>query len=377
MKSTFHEARCLERDLSGNNMYCAIQVSPGMSTTVTQKDVAEHLGISPGMVGRALRNDPAYTQETRQRIQLAAQELGYRLGSNHDARQLASRRHGLKTRHSTIGWLWRDTGATHPFWLLLQNGIQTAALDNDVEVLLLHHLPSLGWDRVDGIIGITEDPAFVVHGSLSHLPFVSIIAESDCYPHIIADETDGMKQAVNHLIALGHRKIAYFADPCTHMVQKRVAAFNETLDSAGIPVQKSWQWLLWDWGPMEKRGLRSAEAWIRRGFAQQGFTAIVVQNDRAAIGTINALHAAGLRVPQDISVIGFDSTDECELASPRLTSVKLPLVEIGKKAVEVLLEMNQHEAKGQDVFRLSDIVMPVTLDVRDSTAPVLRRKGMH
>src|SRR5690606_19753497 len=121
-------------------------------------------------------------------------------------------------------------------------------------------------------------------------------------------------------------------------IQHRREGYRAALCEAGIEPRHEWERLLWNWGEFVLRGRRGMKDWFADGFSKTGITALLVQNDRAAIGAIQALQQAGLRVPHDVSVVGFDSTDECELSSPRLTSVHVPLAEIGNAAVEMLMQ---------------------------------------
>ena len=105
-------------------------------------------------------------------------------------------------------------------------------------------------------------------------------------------------------------------------------------------------------------------AWLKDDWNQLGCTAVMVQNDEAAIGAMEALEAAGKRVPQDVSVVGFDGIDICEYARPRLTSVEVPLQEIGKTATEILLRQLDEKH-----FEIEHAVLPTGVCVRESTSP--------
>jgi DNA-binding LacI/PurR family transcriptional regulator len=195
-------------------------------------------------------------------------------------------------------------------------------------------------------------------------------------PSVVADDHSGARQAVEYLISLGHKSIAYLTDTSAGnpLSRQRLAGYHEALRAAGIHPSRAWIAQLKNYGPMHKRGLLSMRQWLRRGFQELGCTALLVQNDLAAIGAMEALREAGIRVPEQLSVIGFDSTDECELVTPQLTSVRVPLEEIGARATELLLsQISQRQIQEKEV-RLSPVIFPTRLEVRQSTAPPIHTK---
>lgn len=337
-----------------------------MSRNVTQKQIGQRLGISPGMVGRALRNDSAYSAETLERIQRVAQEMGYHQGTNQGARHLAGRRHGRSTRHGVIGILPFDTAGTIlPYYARLHQGISRAAQGRGLEVMGLLDHASLGWECVDGLVGYGEKQEELARQLGPDLPYVSIGTRAVGCPAVLSDDGHGMRQAVSHLLDLGHERIGYLADPASSsMVKTRQEAYIQSLQTAGIKPLPQWQRQLMPGGAMEARGRLSMLRWLEAGFLKTGLTAIMVQNDRSAIGTMETLQAAGLRVPMDISVVGFDSTDECELCSPHLTSVSVPLEEMGAEALELLLLLQDANLNPNTI-----VTLPVHLEVRASSGP--------
>lgn len=337
-----------------------------MNSTVTQKEIAHKLGVSPGMVGRALRNDPAYSAQTRERIQNIAREMGYHQGLNQGARQMASRRHGRRAQHGMIGLLPMAQGSDDlPYYAHLQQGVLRAAHLADFDVLTLNPTPSAGWERVDGLIvhGEVDDERF--SQMALPMPYVGLMQNRRDRWGVSADGADGTRRAVQHLLELGHRNIGFLGSPEVATVNQRIHAYRKALTAGGFAVNPLHQWILWDHGPMEKSGRFSMESWLQSNFHELKLTALLVQNDRAAIGAMSVLQKAGYRVPDDISVIGFDSTDECELSTPRLTSVRVPLELIGAKAVELLLMQIR---EGEEELEPQNLMLPVDLEIRDSCA---------
>lgn len=252
-----------------------------------------------------------------------------------------------------------------PYWTRLVNAIQETALRHGQEVLLLHDQPSAGWDRVDGIIGHSELAPRCRSQLPVEVPFVGIFSAIHGISSIEIEDAVGAELATRHLIDLGHTRIGYLLDASENnlTIQHRLGGYRLALRESKINPRPEWEYVLWDWGEFVRRGRLSMKQWLQDGFLKTGITALVVQNDRAAIGAIQILQEAGLHVPRDISVIGFDSTDECELSSPRLTSMRVPLADIGTAAVEMLLRQIN-----EDIDAPQTKVFPVQLEIRDSTA---------
>ena len=240
-----------------------------------------------------------------------------------------------------------------------------AAQREGQELIILDQKPSSGWEKVDGMIGHGVPPEL-----RATMPFVSLMQGPPGANSILAEEEAGIRQATEYLLSLGHRKIGFLVNEISEPAQRRVASYRATLAAAGIQPRPEWQSLLWDWGPMEESGRRGMAQWLAEGFLTLGITALLVQNDRAAMGAMQTLLEAGIRIPEDISIVGFDGTDECDIVFPRLTSVKVPLESIGERAVELLLRQIRKPNVEPET-----VLYPVELRVRASTAPP--RKSLH
>jgi DNA-binding LacI/PurR family transcriptional regulator len=336
---------------------------------VTQQEIANHLGISRMSVVRAFNGHPKVSESKRREIVEAARAMGYHEGSNHAARALVARRQGKTVRTGTIGCSLTlpTTDRLTPYYVHLQKGIQDVAHRAGMDIMVLNPYSSAGWEKVDGIIAHS-------HGLLSEsslpIPLVQLMTEREGVPSVVADEACGVQNAVEHLVELGHRRIAYLVD--AHVphpqIEARLRGYSEGLKAAGIEADKRWQGnLRIDATTFLERGRDSMREWLARDWKELGCTALLVQNDRAAMGAMEVFHQAGVRIPQDLSVIGFDSTDECELCYPHLTSVRLPLEEIGARAAEMLIDLvAKHEAGPRTA------VFETHLEVRNSTAPPAR-----
>jgi LacI family repressor for deo operon, udp, cdd, tsx, nupC, and nupG len=185
------------------------------------------------------------------------------------------------------------------------------------------------------------------------LPHVSLLLAPEGVPSVVADDYGGARDGIERLIGLGHRRIACLLQ---HTVtanwanlpglvdglapgRLRLGGYFEALQKAGIePVPE----LIRDPGPPRHEGYREwgriqVERWLEEDWRELKPTALFVQNDLAAIGAVQAFREAGLRVPHDVSVLSFDGTEVCEIASPTIAAIHVPLAEIGARAVEVLL----------------------------------------
>jgi DNA-binding LacI/PurR family transcriptional regulator len=335
---------------------------------VTQQHIADHLGLSKMSVVRALTGQTKVSEATRRLVLETAKEMGYHQDSNPEARMLAARRYGNRVRHGVVGlFVSRQQGQAFPYYAHLLDGMRQGAQTMRVELMLLDTPSSPAWSKVDGVIGHADNVNLPPDHPLYSMPRVSMMAALEGVPSIAADDFGGAKAATEYLIGLGHRRIAYLIDtfPGIAQVEQRLGGYQEALRAAGIVAEESWI------GPLHSagaqflaRGRDSMKRWLDSGWHDLGCTALLVHNDRAAMGAMEALYSAGIRVPEDVSVIGFDSTEECDLVRPTLTSVRVPLEEIGSRAVELL-----HDSINEKSASTANIVLPATLEIRNSTAP--------
>ncbi|MET9660650.1 LacI family DNA-binding transcriptional regulator [Streptomyces sp. NPDC006510] len=322
-------------------------------------DVARVAGVSSQTVSRVSNGFPGVNEETRQRVLAAMKDLGYR--PNSAARALK------RGDFRTIGVITFTLSTTGNVRTL--EAIATSAAQEGYSVTLLPvAVPTqdevrgafsrLGELAVDAVIVIME-----VHlldsASLSLPPHVKIVvADSDAgdrYAVVDTDQAGGTRDAVLHLLDLGHRTVWHLAGPETsYAAQRRTDAWCRTLEEAGrVP-------------PPLVRGDWSAESGYRAGLhlaEQADCTAVFVANDQMALGLLRALHERGRRVPQDVSVIGFDDIPESGSFLPPLTTVHQDFAEVGRRCVEsALRQVRQGEAER------GTTLVPTRLVVRDSTA---------
>ena len=284
-----------------------------------------------------------------------------------------------------IGLLIGSDGfLSHPYYVRLLSAIQSAAHNEHTEIVLLHENSRISPDKMDGLLLCQGQVDRMLQRVPAGLPAISLVHRSKMTPSVVADETDGIRAAVQHLLDLGHRRIAYLSCGVQSWMntsaKQRMAAYQDTLKAAGIKPLNRWCRPVFrpfdTTQSFEETGYARTKQWLDEDWRQLGFTALLAHNDDVAIGAIDAFQAAGMRVPDDVSVVGFDGTEISEKYRPRLTTVELPLGEIGARGVELLLARIAEEP-ATDCPRQTDapetIVFPTRFHVRDSTATLPAR----
>lgn len=324
-------------------------------------DVARSAGVSIATVSRVANGAAGVHQRTESRVRAAMERLGYRPHAL--ARGLAAR------RSRTIGLLITDI--LSPYIPEIIRGAQESAEAAGYVVLLgdasVHAasedllVKRLLERRVDGLViassRTTDDYARQLRSE--EIPVVCINGPVGQYPYAIEiDQLEGARLAVGHLSSLGHRRIAHITGPADLPTRKaRLSAFRAALREHGLAHDPSL--IASDVSTIEEA--RSATAGLLALRVRP--TAIFTYNDRLAVGSYQAIRAAGLSVGRDVSVIGFDDIAMTEWVDPPLTTVRQPRREMGRLAVDVLLKT----LRDQDAPRL--VVVQPSLVVRGSTAP--------
>ena len=255
-----------------------------------------------------------------------------------------------------------------PYWAQLQGGAHEAVTRAGRQLLILEPTRSKGWEKADGALICDWNDNLRPRKDLPGLPQVSLMTALKGMSSVTADDYKGMRLATEYLVSLGHRKIAYLhGNLSSQIIRNRFRAFQDVLKETDIDLDPAWTRFIpgkYDYGVhISSRAKLAMSRWLKQGWSALGCTALLCHNDEAAVGAIQALNAKGIRVPQDISVMGFDGTEYCDLVSPRLSSVQLPLREIGAQAVELLLkQITMDEVSGEHQ------VLPPQLRVRESTA---------
>ena len=269
-----------------------------------------------------------------------------------------------RTALKCIGFLSRPLAPLDRtlYWAHLVEGAQEGAHAAGYKIMLVNpDLPTAWNETLGGFITHEhqrEDPPQLQVST----PRVCVMSPSKNFASVVADDYGGAHQAVEHLLQLGHRRIAYLSADVYWSRQQRVSGYHDALREAGIVPKE--QWLRTTEGhTFRQLGTAAMRAWLESDWKELGCTALLCHNDETALGIMEALHERGIRVPDDLSLVGFDGTILGETASPKLTTVQVPLREIGLRAMRVLIE--QIEAGQSEAVSLS---LPTTLKHGGSTS---------
>jgi DNA-binding LacI/PurR family transcriptional regulator len=275
-----------------------------------------------------------------------------------------------RQRQSTgmIGFVGSSFSRKDPYTTHIVEGIEDVIRREERRVLLLDHHSSGGWDQVDGVLVCrpNEGEAILRHLPIK-LPCVTLMAAVEGFSSVIADDFEGIHQAVEYLHAQGHRRIGYLTESTFPILRQRIAGYYDALREVGIvsPCLRQTSYSHTEINSDYREWGRTAmREWLQDNWKEQACTALLVQNDSAAFGAIESLIEAGISVPQDVSVVGFDGTEICEWMTPSLTSVDVPIQRIAATGVEVLLR----HITGKET-EPSKTVLSTQLRVRNSTAP--------
>jgi DNA-binding LacI/PurR family transcriptional regulator len=326
------------------------------------KDVAREVGVSTATVSRALRGMPRVSETIRLKVLQAAARLDY-VASPHAAGLAGGRTRtiGVVVPHVTR---WFFGSVVHG----AEERLREAGYD-----LLLYNLAGdpaararvfgqhLLRRRVDAVLVLTLSLTEEETATLATLdrPMAVVGARVRGWSSVCIDDQRAARQAVEHLVALGHRRIAYLGGSLVDQLDlaaplDRLAGFRRSMAQAGLPVHPPWE-VAGDFSA--RSGAASATALLE---SSPPPTALFAASDEMAIGAVHAIRQAGLRVPEDLSVIGIDDHDMAEFFE--LTTIAQPVHEQGRLAAQLLLET----IGGAEP---SEITVPTRLVVRRSTAP--------
>jgi DNA-binding LacI/PurR family transcriptional regulator len=325
------------------------------------KDIARLADVTHPTVSRALRNSPLVSPRTIERIQRIARESGYRVSAV--ARGLVTQ------KTNTIGVV--VTTIADPFVSEVVSGIEHAANDHgysvfladsyadpDREVRVVH---SFAERRVEGIVVTSSRVGTRYLRILSEMKVPIVLINNqrrgEFVHSVMIENVEASRLAAQHLIGLGHERIAYLGDRYGYQSDtERLGGYRQALKQARLPLLPE----LVVHGDGKPEGGRQAMETLRS--LPQPPTAVFCYNDMSALGALGAIHQSGLRVPEDISLVGFDDLFFASYTQPPLTTVRQPRQRMGLLAMEILLKL----MSGQD--SADTIKVPAELIVRESSA---------
>ena len=336
---------------------------------VTLVEVAARAGVSPATVSRVLNGNYPVAESTRQRVQQAVRELDYVVNAH--ARAL------LHSTSGIVGVVLND--ASDPFFAGIARGIQSAAAETSRLSIICNSegspeqefafLDMLRGHRADAVVLVGAAPeddeyreeattrANGLRSQGARLVLCGRPSPSEgAHGDVVAIDNEGGSAAITKfLIERGHRRIAYLTGPDGRTTTTaRLAGFRSAMADAGVAVEES----LVVHGDFSRQSGRTAVAGLLA--EQRRFTAVLAANDLVAAGAVTALRAAGLRVPDDVSVAGYDDLPTAVDVWPNLTTVHVPLEEVGRKAIELAFGP-------QDTH--SSVTIPTHVVVRESVVP--------
>ena len=318
-------------------------------------DVAAAAGVAPSTVSRALSKPGRVSFRTAEHVREVAARLGYRT-------DLRNRRvEGPST--SMLAMVVADI--TNPVFYGMIRGAERTAVHAGYTMVLVetqeseeaeHALLTRILPSVDGVVLTSSrlsDAA--IRGVAKIAPLVVLNRIVDQVPSVASDNVRAVKRAVEHLVGYGHRSLSYLAGPDASWASgMRWRGLLEAGHELDVTVRRIGPHL-----PTMNGGRQAAETWLAAPT-----TGVVAYNDLVAIGFVQAVTQAGLRVPEDVSVVGFDNIRDAALVQPPLTTIASPLVSLGSAAVNHLLATSRVATERDSAF-----VLPARLVVRGSTGP--------
>lgn len=329
----------------------------------TIRDIATEAGVSIATVSRVLNARPDVAPVTRERVLEVVRERGFTL--NRTGRALSRGRSGLVAI---------AVPGVHEHFATILAGAAEALEEQDMRVVLCptHHdveretllLERVAAGKVDGAILMlpAQSAAQLRHVAGERCPFVVVddrVPLDRHVPVVAAAHAAGARAVTEHLVALGHRRIAAIAGSRSPVADaERLSGYRAALAAAGLPPDTG---LEVEAGAQRGDGQRAVRSLLA---LPHPATAIVAFSDTLALAAVQALSDAGLRIPRDVSVVGFDDLEQSGMATPPLTTVRQPLAEMGRMAVSLLLRrLDNHTVEPVRVELATELV------VRESTAP--------
>ncbi|MDM5318122.1 LacI family DNA-binding transcriptional regulator [Fictibacillus sp. b24] len=326
-------------------------------------DIAKKTGFSTTTVSKALNNYSDVSEKTKKKILQAVEDMGYLPNAHAQS---------LSTKKSwTIGVMFseaNEVGMKHPFFSAIIESFRKQAEREGYDLIFasrnlrnrdISYLEHFSYRAVDGIVVICSDPQDpqVQEMINSAIPIVVIDMNNQNCSLVFSDNIEGGKLAVNYLNSLGHTKIAHISgDPSTDAGTERIKGYKKAMSDLKLPILE---------GYLINGGLFSIEegrAAMEKLLSLKDMpTAVFVAGDHMAIGAIEAIKEKGLRVPEDISIVGYDDIEMAAYITPKLTTIKQDTDLIGFQAAKLLMEQISQKKK-----LITSKCLPVELVIRES-----------
>jgi LacI family transcriptional regulator len=343
-----------------------------MNKRVTIKDVAKKTGLSISTISLVINNKGNVSEETKQKVLQAIEELGYYPARS--ARSLASRKTG------NIGFILTEEhfSRSEPFYTKIFLGTEFESRAYNYYVLLTtvptqfskSAIPRfLLENNVDGVIFAGKiNQKYVKYVEELGLPYILVDYDlsGKKVSAVMIDNVGGGEMATDHLLKLGYRKIAFIGGDIEHpSIRGRFEGFKKALEKAGVECAG-------DMCVVEEPDTRVINGYraCEKLFTKLKPEAIFAANDAMAIGCLRFLKEKGIKVPDEVAVVGFDDIEACIHVEPRLTTVRVDKEELGVVAVKHLVEMIRKPNSG-----INRVYLPVKLVVRDSCGA--KKKGFY
>jgi LacI family transcriptional regulator len=330
---------------------------------VTIQDIAESLHVSAMTVSRALRNHPEVSEETKRKVLSRAKAMNYR--PNRWARSLITRKSFI------IGLVVPDI--SHSFFSDIAAGVQETIERSQYSLMLcrsnrnaeceVREVEMLIRSRVDGLIVASEQPEdsphLFAHLHRDRIPFVLIdrvFPSLNCH-RVITDDYEVGRLATQHLADIGRRRIAHVRGPAMSTARQRLRAYQDTLEKAGLPVRPEWV----VGGNFRLEESRAAANQLMRLSSPPD--AIFAASDLSAFGVVAGCRDCGLRVPEDVAVVGVGNIEGNQHPCPFLTTIDWERLELGRQSASILLSL----IAGDGRKPRRETVFPPRLVVRQSS----------
>ncbi|WP_163881920.1 LacI family DNA-binding transcriptional regulator [Paenibacillus favisporus] len=349
-----------------------------MAKKITMQQIADHLGVSKFVVSKALSGKGGVNEMTRERVIQAASQLGYFSQKKAYMRSPRTEPNTLKrsgAKHSVIVLMpnIRFQNRESLYWGKIMEGISISLEERGLGMVIIseqnvdNFVSLLNPEGILGLIGVGEiSTPLLLEVHRMGLPIVLVDMEDPLIPSdtVFANNMDVMARLTTHLIGIGHQRLQFIGnDRYSRSFRDRSIGYRTALDEQGLPSQEG---LVIPLPDLENGSFESEiRSWISRKIKSKSLpTALVCANDAIALTARDILIELGVRVPEEVSVSGFDNIADAAKGSPSLTTVHVPKEAMGRRAVEKLLErMDKAETPLEKILLAGDIVY------RDSTAP--------